>query len=302
MRIVITGGTGFIGGRLLPTLVADGHEVVALTRGQPRQAGGVRYACWTPEELGPWQAEFDGADAVIHLAGKGIFDDRWSAAVRRELVDSRVIPTRLIVHAIGQAERPPKVLISGSAVGYYGDVTHRVDEDAPPGDDFLARLCVEWEHEALRAGEYGGVRAVCLRTGIVLGQGGALEQMARPFRLFVGGPIGDGRQFVPWIHIDDAVGLIRFALTRETLRGPVNLTAPNPLTMNDFSKLIGAALGRPAALRVPAFALKLAAGGASEVLLGGQNAWPARALAAGYTFRFDDARAALEDILQRGGG
>ncbi len=299
MHILLTGATGFVGATLTPLLLQHGHTVTAFTRDPDdaaRREPRVRWRPWTPKTPGPWQRDLDGVDAVIHLAGKGIFDDRWTDAVRQELRDSRILSTRLITQAIAQAASPPRVLISGSAVGYYGDRDLPTDEDTPPGHDFLAQLCVDWEREALAAQDLG-VRVVTLRTGIVLGHGGALEQMARPFKLFVGGPVGDGKQHMAWVHIRDLCGLILFVLERDDASGPLNGVAPHPVTMNTFAEVLGQVLRRPAAFRVPSFALKLAAGDASEVLLGGQNATPRRALDLGYTFRFSQLREALQDLL-----
>ena len=300
MKVLVTGATGFIGSQLVERLLERGDEVIALSR-SPEKAPkreGLSWERWSAQEAGAWQKHVDGVDAVVHLAGKGIFDSRWSESVKRELRQSRLVSTRLLVEAMGSAERKPGVFVCGSAVGFYGDTRQEVDEGSAPGDDFLAELCVDWEKEAQNAEEKHGVRCVNLRTGIVLGEeGGALEQMALPFKMFVGGPVGSGEQHLAWIHLEDEVGLILFALDDVRVRGPLNAVAPNPVTMNTFAKELGAVLGRPSVFRVPAFAMKLAAGDAAEVLLGGQNARPTRALELGYVFRFSEVGETLRALL-----
>lgn len=308
VRIVVTGGTGFVGRALVASLAERGDEVVVLSRGgrdgaatssPSTRPGSVTMATWTPSATGEWTRRLDGADAVVHLAGAGIMDERWTPARMELLRSSRIRSTELVAEAVARAERKPRVLVSGSAVGYYGIGTEDrpCPEDAPPGTDFLATLCRDWEAAADRA-RSAGVRVCHPRTGLVLGRnGGLLERMVPPFKGFVGGPIGNGKQYMPWVHLRDVVGAIEHAISTESLTGPFNLTAPEPVTMNDFAAALGAALGRPARMRVPAFAVKLAFGPASEALLTGQRAVPARLVASGYAFLFADLASALADLV-----
>ena len=302
MNIVITGGTGFLGRPLADALAADGHAVVVLTRGAgTRRTNGVRLEPWTPDgETGSWAREIDGADAVVNLAGESIAGRRWSPEQKNKILDSRVKGTRSIASAIARANRPPAVLISGSAVGYYGPRGDEfVAEETPPGSDFLARVCVEWEAEANRAASER-TRVVCVRTGLVLAaDGGALPQMLPPFKLFVGGAVGSGRQYWPWIHRDDWIELVRWAIGQTSVSGAVNATAPNPVTNAAFAKALGAALHRPALLPAPAFALQLLLGEmADALLLSGQRVIPAKAQRQGFTFQQQDVLRALQTIFR----
>jgi hypothetical protein len=233
---------------------------------------------------------------VVNLCGAGIADRPWTARRRAELVDSRLLPTRALVEAIGRRRRKPKVLISASAVGYYGDRGgEALREDSAPGSGFLAELCARWEEEARRA-EALGVRTVLLRIGVVLGaEGGALKRMLPPFKLGLGGRLGTGGQWVPWIHADDAAGLILFAIGDEACRGALNAVAPEAATNAEFTRELGAALGRPAPFPVPAAALRLALGDMSQLVLAGQRAVPEAARAAGYSFRHATLGSALRD-------
>ncbi len=309
MKVVITGGTGFIGRALTASLLKDGHEVVILTRSSsPRVPSGARAATWpaggSSVEMAPgWEGALDGAldgaKAVVNLAGESIAAGRWTPEQKERIRRSRVEGTRALVEALSRAGRKPDVLISGSAVGYYGP---RGDEDLTeaggPGRDFLSQVCQAWEAEARRAEDLG-MRVVLIRTGLVLGrQGGALPKMLLPFRFFAGGPVGSGRQWISWIHLDDLVGLIRFAIDNEQARGPVNGTAPNPATNRAFSEMIGKVMGRPSWLPVPGIVLRLALGEMAEaLLLNGQRALPARALELGYRFRYPDLEPALRQVL-----
>src|SRR5690606_31494290 len=235
------------------------------------------------------------ADAVVNLAGAGIAR-RWTRAAKRLILDSRVRTTEAVVRALQRAGGP-RVLVNASAVGYYGPRgDERVTEREGPGDDFLARVCRAWEAAAVEA-ERAGVRVVRLRTGFVVGRGGGLRLMALPFRLFVGGPLGSGRQWMPWIHIEDVVGMIRFALDRDDVSGPLNVSAPEPVRNRDFAWGLGGVLGRPSVFPAPALALRLVMGEAADMILTGQRAVPEAALAAGYRFRFTDPEAALRDVL-----
>ncbi len=295
MRVVIAGAAGLIGRALAAALVARGDAVVALSRSGESGIAGADDMRWDPAEGPPPRAALDGADAVVNLAGAPIGGKRWTAERKREVRESRTLTTRLIVDALA-AEGAPRVLVNGSAVGYYGPTEETVDETSPPGSDFLADTCVAWEREAERAEEHG-VRVVRARTGIVLARdGGALPQMALPVKLFAGGPIGGGRQWIPWIHLDDEVGLLMLALDDPALRGPMNLTAPEPARQRDFVSALGKALGRPTILPTPAFPLRIAMGEMATLALDGQRAVPAVALAADYTFRHIDIEETLAAV------
>lgn len=310
VRVVVTGGTGFIGRALVHALIARGDEAVVLTRGKPRAVSHACQECgvgakvelahWTPEQSGEWQRVVDGADAVVHLAGASIADGRWTPERMDAIRDSRVRSTELVAEAIARAEKKPRVFVSGSATGYYGTKTGDdvLADDAPNGDDFLAHVVRDWEAAAKQASE-AGVRVVHPRTGIVLGRGGGvLARMVPMFKAFVGGPVGDGNQFVPWVHMRDVVRALEAMLTRDDLAGAYNTTAPEPVTMNAFADALGKALSRPAALRVPSFAVKMAFGDeAAEVLLTGQRAIPRRLVDAGFAFVFPEVESALADLV-----
>lgn len=303
MKVFVTGGTGFIGRRLVPALASDGHEVTVLSRNASSAADlsgtGVKIIEGNPLAEGPWQQEVGRHDAVINLCGEPILKKKWTPERKKILLDSRLIPTRLIVEAIAGADKRPDVLISGSAIGYYGfRGDERLTEESGPGSGFAANLAVDWEEAAEKA-EAEGVRVVTLRTGIVLGRGGgALAQMAPPVRFFVGGSIGSGRQYISWIHIADQIGLIKMALIDKSINGGVNMTAPHPVTNRELMKAIGVALGRPSWLPVPGFILKAAFGEGAALLLEGQNVLPKKAQDAGYDFKFPDISPALADALK----
>ncbi|TMB35185.1 MAG: TIGR01777 family protein [Deltaproteobacteria bacterium] len=294
MKVAVAGANGLIGSNLVRALRARGDEVVPLVR-NPRHPGEVR---WDPRAGGEWTRALEGVDGIVNLAGANIGGKRWSEEYKKEMRDSRLQPTRALVEAMRAASRRPRVFVSASAVGYYGDRgDDEVTEATPAGSDFLAGLCKDWEEEAGRA-EQLGVRTVLLRTGVVLDrEDSALAKMLPPFKAFLGGPIGSGRQWFPWIHIADEVGLILWALDG-TVRGPVDATAPDPARMKDFARALGRALGRPSLLPVPAFALRLAVGEMAEVLLEGQRALPRKALEGGYRFQFDDLERAFRDVLR----
>ncbi len=302
MKIVIAGGTGFLGRPLSVALASDGHELVILTRrpeGKGRTAG-ASVVQWVPDgSVGSWAKAVDGADAVVNLAGEPIAARRWSAAQKDRIRDSRVLATRSLVAAIQSASRPPAVLVNGSATGYYGAREEtNLTEDAPPGEDFLARTCVAWEAAASPVA-HDRTRLVLIRTGIVLERdGGVLAKMLLPFRSFVGGPVGSGRQPISWIHRADSIDLIRWALATDAVSGPLNGTAPGPVSNAEFSRALGRALGRPSWLPVPALPLRLALGEMAEaLLLTGQSVVPARATDLGFRFRYPDLDAALAAIF-----
>jgi uncharacterized protein len=301
MRITVTGATGRIGQRIVAALRARGDEVTVLSRDPERAAAtlghGVGTAGWDPKAGPPPTDALEGRAAVIHLAGEDV-GQRWSAATKREIHDSREQGTRNLVAGLRAAADRPGTLVSASAQGFYGPRgDEEVDEDEPPGDDFLARVVTAWEHEADAAAELG-TRVVRLRTGIVLDRhGGALERMLLPFRLGLGGPVAGGRQYMPWVHRDDVTGLYLAAVDDERWSGPVNASAPRPVPNREFSKALGRALRRPAVLPVPGFALKALYGEMSMIVTGGVNMVPRRALALGHPFEHEDLDAALADVL-----
>ena len=303
MKIIVAGGTGFLGRPLVEALAADRHEMVVLTRnGAATPPGGARAVHWLPNgDAGPWAAELNGAGAIVNLAGESIAARRWSAEHKRRILDSRVNATHSLVGAIGTAAAPPSVFVSGSAVGYYGPLGDEIaTETTPAGSDFLARVCAQWEAEANRASS-PQTRVVCIRTGLVLEKdGGALPQMLPPFKLGAGGPVGSGRQYWPWIHRADWIGLVRWTLQTAAASGPINATAPNPVTNREFARALGRALHRPAFMPAPAFALRLMLGEmADALLLSGQRAVPAKAQRLGFTFGYTDVETALRSIFGR---
>jgi uncharacterized protein (TIGR01777 family) len=301
VNVVIAGGTGFLGTALADRLSADGHDVVVLTRRDPAKSrpGRHRLVRWTPTgEAGPWQAEISNAGAVVNLAGEPIAGKRWSAAQKQRITDSRIDATKSVVDAIRSAPAPT-VLINASAVGYYGPLTDEVvTEERPAGNDFLATLCTRWEAEASRAA--ARVRVVCVRTGLVLEKdGGALARMLPPFKMGLGGPVGSGRQYWPWIHRQDWVDLVRWSILTPSASGALNATAPNPVTNAEFTRALGKALGRPAFMPAPAFALRLVLGEmAGALLMSGQRAVPAKAQRLGFAFRYVQVTDALNAIVR----
>ena len=302
MKVLIAGGSGFLGRPLADALAADRHQVVILTRGTRDRpaASGARVATWTPASpRGAWTAEIEGAGAVINLAGESIAARRWSTAQKRRILDSRVQATRSLVEAIRAAASPPNVFISGSAVGYYGPLGDEIaTEERPAGSDFLATVCLRWEAEATRAAG-AATRVACIRTGLVIEQdGGALPKMLPPFKLGAGGPVGSGRQYWPWVHRDDWIALVRWTIETGSATGPINATAPNPVTNAQFSRALGRAMHRPAFMPAPAFALRLLLGEmADALLLSGQRATPAKAERLGFTFRYKELDDALRAIF-----
>lgn len=305
MRIAVTGATGTIGRRVVELLLERGDEVTALSRDEARVretlGERVRAAVWQDPEsqVAPVQV-LAGRDAVIHLAGAPVAQ-RWSDEARRRIRDSRVLGTRNLVQALRDADPAPAVLVSQSASGYYGPRgAEPVDESAPPArGDFLAEVVVAWEAEARRAEELG-VRVVTPRTGVVLSPtGGALEKMLPPFKLGVGGPVAGGRQYVPWVHLDDVAAAILFCVDNESARGALNLSAPDPVTNAELSRALGRVLRRPAVLPVPAFALRLLYGEMASIVTTGARVVPRRLQELGYRFRFPQLEPALRDVLAR---
>jgi uncharacterized protein len=292
-KVVVAGGSGFLGTHLCGALADAGHEVVVLSR-QPRPAAGrVRFVTWTPEISGSWEAALTDAQAVINLCGAGIADRRWSEPRKRTLIDSRVVPSRALIRACQAMTAPPAVLLQASGVGFYGTGETLRDEDAPAGNDFLARLATAWEAPLAEA----PTRTVALRFGVVLDRsGGALPRMLLPFRLCMGGPVAGGRQWLSWVHRQDAVDAILFAM-RAPLAGPINVTAPNPVRNAEFARIAGAVLHRPARLPLPAFVLQAVLGEQATLICDGQRAVPSRLAGAGFRFRHENLQDALNDLI-----
>ena len=296
MNVLITGGTGFIGEALSRELVSSGHNVIITTR---RQTDSKEKLTWNPPSLIPSDT-MSNIDAVVNLAGESIASGRWTKKRKELIMSSRINITRALVQSMQNANPKPKVLISASATGFYGPCGDEfVTEDALPGTDFLADVCKAWEAEALKAEEMG-VRVVLVRIGGVLeSDGGALPKMIMPFKFFLGGPVGSGKQWFSWIHRDDITGIIKYALENESISGPVNLTAPDPVTNKEFSSAIGRAISRPSWLPVPGFIVKITLGELGDILLTGQRVLPEKALKAGYKFKHPDVDEALRTIFSK---
>jgi uncharacterized protein len=301
MKVLVTGASGTIGAAACEALLARGDEVVGLSRDPERARRGnprIAWHAWDPALERPSEEAFDGVDGVVNLVGEPI-NQRWTDEAKRQIRESRITATRNLVAAMLAAARTPDVLVSQSAVGYYGDRGDQViDESTPAGTSFDARVCVDWETAAEEAAA-GGVRVAILRTGLLLTKdAGLLDELLLPFRLGLGGPVAGGRNYMPWVSLADEVGLILWALDTDSASGPYNATAPNPVTNREFAKALGRALHRPAVIPVPKLAVKLRLGRElGEIATGGQRALPRRARDEGYTFRFPDLDAALTDAL-----
>lgn len=304
MKVLIAGGSGFIGRHLSASLIRDGHEVVVLTRKPPNQVStGVRLVTWDARSPdGAWVGELDGTDAVVNLAGASIGGGRWTKRRKALLLSSRLEPTSAIVQAIAQrpAGRRPSVLVNASGIDYYPDRRddQPIEENGPPGTAFLAQMSQQWESAAMRA-QASGVRVVLIRTALVFGrEAPAFRLLTLPFRFFLGGPLGDGGQWFTWIHIDDHVALYRLAIENGGLSGPINAVAPDARREKETAREIGRAMHRPSGFPAPAPMLRLVLGEMADLLLHGRHAVPAQAQAQGYKFRFGSLRAALEDVLK----
>ena len=312
MNIAIVGGTGFIGRNITPILASGGHAVTIVTRNRHAAAvveGDVHVQEWNPSDGRTLEQFFQGQDAVINLAGASIAERRWTPARKNVLRASRIETTRTIVTALSRLSEPvrPKIFISSSGVGFYGLETAdpsrlrtgKVDERQGPGNGFLANLCVEWEREAFRATDYG-IRTVCLRISMVLGKGGgALQKMLFPFTLFLGGPIGKGTQPVSWIHVEDLGRLVAAILEQPSFKGAINAASPHPVTMKEFCRQLGRALGRPSWLPVPAWALQIGLGELSTLMTHGQSVNPRMAQQLGFPFNYPDLASAFSAILRK---
>ena len=302
MKVAITGATGFVGSRLVERLSEEGHQVVVLTRTVskaerrfPQQKfPNLEFATFGPDILDEWKGVLASCDGVVNLAGEPIAEKRWSVDQKNEILDSRIDTTRALVQAIAQADPKPQVMVSGSAIGYYGtSETATFDETSAAGDDFLAEVCKQWEAEAKKVSD--GVRLVILRIGIVLGDGGALGKMLPAFKAFAGGPIGSGKQWFSWVDKEDLVSLIIQALTDEQMKGAYNATSPDPVRMNQLANTLGDVLGRPSWMPVPGFALELLLGEGAQVVLKGQKVLPKQTQASGFEYQYGE----LKDSLKR---
>lgn len=306
MKVAVTGGTGFVGSKLVQQLQAAGHEVVVFTRDAARGRRvfpesafpKVAIVDYTPQTSGPWQAAIAGCDGVVNLAGAPI-SERWTPSHKKAIMDSRKLGTAKLVEAIAQAESKPSVLVSASAIGYYGTSETKafVETSEPEEVDFLSQVCQAWEAEAAKVKDIGGVRLVIPRFGIVLGKGGALERMLTPFRLFAGGPIGSGKQWFSWIHIDDLVALLMKALTDPTMEGVYNATAPNPVRMARACEALGTALHRPSWLPVPEFVIEALLGDGAVVVLEGQQVLPKHLKDTDFTYQYPVIDQAMKAVV-----
>lgn len=299
MRILITGSTGLVGSALVPSLQSKGHQVVRLVRSTPN--AGANEVRWDPENGTLATAELEALDAVVHLAGESVAQGRWTHEKKKRIRDSRIKGSRLLSETLAKLNDKPEVLVSASAVGFYGSRGDEIlDEQSASGSGFLAEVCREWELATQPAAQ-SGVRVVNLRFGVILsGEGGALGKMLFPFRLGVGGKLGNGRQYMSWIAIDDAVGAIELALTDQNLRGPVNVVAPNATTNFEFTKTLGRVLSRPTIFPVPAFAARAVFGEmADATLLASQRVEPRRLKESGYVFKYPDLEDALRHVLDK---
>lgn len=305
MNIIVTGSTGLVGKALIRSLLAEGHSITRLVRGATGRANtpNTTDAQWSPD-AGTIDAEaLEGHDAAVHLAGESVADGSWTEEKKRRIRDSRVKGTRLLAETLAGLREKPRVLVSASAIGFYGNRGAEVlREESASGDDFLSEVCREWEKATLAASQ-AGIRVVHLRIGVVLsGEGGALQKMLTPFKLGVGGRIGGGEQYMSWVALDDVVGVIRHALTNEAVRGPVNLVAPRAVTNAEFTKTLGRVLGRPTLFPMPAFAVRLAFGEMGDaLLLSGARVEPAQLQATGYRFAYPELEGALRHALKKEG-
>jgi uncharacterized protein (TIGR01777 family) len=303
MKVIVTGATGLVGRALVRSLLSDGHEVTRLVRGEAQgfRAPGTRAVHWEPYKGEINARELEGRDAAVHLAGDPIASGRWDEEKKRRILESRVKGTHLLAETLAGLSEKPRVLVSASAIGFYGDRGEEVlHEESASGEDFLSEVCREWEKATLAASQ-AGIRVVHLRIGIVLSaEGGALSKMLTPFKLGLGGRVGSGRQYMSWLTLDDLVSIIRRALEDEHLRGPVNAVAPNPATNAEFTKTLGRVLGRPTFLPLPAFAARLAFGEmADALLLSSARVAPTRLQEAGYQFRHPELEGALRYVLKK---
>jgi len=297
-QILITGGTGFIGSYLRNILLRQGHYLTIITRNpgkyEEEHAENQKFVSWSSNLV----SFLEETDYVINLAGENLFGQRWTKEVKDKIYNSRINTTRKLVNSMKKCENPPSLFISGSAVGYYGDSGEKVlDEDSASGNDFLAKVCFDWEAEAEKAFS-AGIRVAIPRIGIVLEEdGGVVEKMKLPFQFFAGGPLGDGRQYVPWVHMEDLCRAILYPIEINNFNGPYNACSANPVTMNELAKTMGKVMNRPSFFRVPEFILKTALGEAAEPILASLRVQPKRLQTSGFEFEFEELEEALADIL-----
>ncbi len=302
MKIVIAGGSGFVGQHVSQLLLHEGHSVIVLSRrvekGTPKNSSQPHQIQWDGCSQGAWAQECDGADVVINLSGAPIADSRWTDKRKQELIDSRVESSRTLLKAISTWKNRPHTFITASGIGFYGDREGEVvNESSTPGEGFLPQLCQMWESSAMAGGALG-LRVIPIRIGMVLGRdGGALSKMTFPFQMFLGGPISPGTQYVSWIHQQDLAQLILFLIDHPSIQGPVNAVAPNPVTMKDFCRALGKAMKRPSWFPVPEFVLKTALGELSSMLITGQRVEPKQALHNGFSFTYPTLPSALNEIF-----
>ncbi|GEN55399.1 TIGR01777 family oxidoreductase [Halobacillus faecis] len=301
MKIAITGGTGFVGTQLKEKLVQEGHDVYILTRSPKKykDTEQVTYVGWLKEEFHP-ENELPVLDAIVNLAGESLNSGRWTEERKQSILESRIKSTEGVLDLIDALPEKPNVLVNASAVGFYGQSKTKTftEETTEPGNDFLANVVEEWEARASQAAEKG-IRTVYVRFGIILGEEGALPKMTLPYKMMIGGNLGSGEQWMSWVHIDDVVGLVHFAIENQEIHGPLNGTAPNPKRNKDFGHTLGEVLNRPHWIPAPSFALKAALGDMSTLLLDGQCVIPKKAMASGYTFHYPELQPALSSILNK---
>jgi uncharacterized protein (TIGR01777 family) len=309
MKVIITGGTGLIGRPLVKQLAGDGHQVVVLSRSpqksRPEYPANVSFVGWDAKTVGAWAQEVDGANVVINLAGESIggdnfLPDRWTAEKKKRIRQSRQDAGQVLVKAIEMAQQKPELLLQPSGVGYYGPQEDEwLTEESPPAQDFLASVCVDWESAVAGVQELG-VRLVIMRIGLVQTmKGGPLTRMVVPFKFFVGGPYGNGRQWYSWVHLHDVVQAILFFIENKDISGPVNVVSPHPMTNKAFAKTLGRVMNRPSLIPVPAFAMRILTGEAALLVLGGQRVSAAHLQQQGFQFSFPDLEPALRDLLDR---
>jgi hypothetical protein len=303
MRIIITGATGLIGKKLANALVNRGDEVIIFTRNTDKAKSifpnAMEYVEWNYRRPDLWKSKLEYVDAVIHLAGINLFSKRWDESFKKAVLESREVSTKNLVEAIKSCAHKPEVFISASGIGYYGNCGEAIlDEKSPNGNDFLSDVCEVWENESRKISEFG-IRNVQIRTGLVLSpEDGALKQMIPAFKLFVGGPLGNGKQWSSWLHIDDIVGIYLHAIDNKNLSGAVNASSPNPVRMREFANTLGKVLKRPALFPVPKFILRLVVGEAGEVVTASQRVSVEKLLKSGYKFRFEKLEDALKNLLR----
>ena len=301
-KIIITGATGFIGKKLSRALIERGEQLTIFTqsirKGKIETPNAYEYVKWDYRSPREWEKHLEGKDAVIHLAGANLFGRRWNKEYKKRIMESREISTRNLVKAISKAEKKPSVFISSSAVGYYGDSGDSIlTEGSPYGADFLASVCRRWESASADV-EKLGVRRVSIRTGLILStKEGALKKMLVPFKLFVGGSLGDGKQWFPWVHIDDIIGIYLYALDNDNLKGPINAAAPNPVRMKEFTRTLGKILRRPSIFSVPEFVLRVVLGEFAYAVTSSLNVIPQKLKDINYKFKYERLEDALRDLL-----